>query len=461
MDELRRRFEEQRAEARRLASESAAEGLTDERRAELRAQADTAAEAAEATLNEIEREKRLKALDDVQLPRLESATRATDRAADDILMGRDFSYEPVEVDAIMRRTELNYRAQRGERLTDEQTVEATRIYPVERLLGRHLVEMARPGASGMTSEQRKAWVDHAGRMEKAERALSNAYNTATANQGGSLIPETLATQIFAAAAYTGPFADDTGLTVFRNEVNGKFNLPTIEGADKAVAGVQAEGADGTIARLSTGIVELTPVKFAVHRAASWEMLTGDYVSLEAWLSRNAGQAFGRQMNADRTTGGNGIVGAAPAKSVTARVATFTGTLVNEAAVTALVKLLDVEYWARPGAMFQMHANTELDLLALKDGTTNARTYPRDQSGRLILPRIGNRYQLNNALDDSNFASGDLAAIVGDRAEYAVLYVGGFRVASDYEQISDQFLLSWYMSHDGAPAVPEAFAALYR
>ena len=363
----------------------------------------------------------------------------------------------------MRRSELIFRMRAGRDLTDEEQAVASRLHPVERLFPLSMLERSRPGVEVMSSEQREAYRDHETQMvaaERTQRALGTAYSTGTANIGGALVPETLSQQIFAAAGFTGPMAQDARMQIFRNENNGQYKVPTVAGADSDVAARQAENADGVVARLATGSVTLDTEKFAVHRALSWEMLVGDYTSFEQWLSNQAGEAFGRQFNTDRTRGDgtNKPTGFAPAAGTANRAVDLaTAATIIETDVDAVLKLLDHTYFNRPGTTLQMHPNTELDLLSLRSSGTPV--FPRAPDGRMILKRVGSRYELNAACQETG-ADNRLLIVVGDLSQYGVLYVGGMRAAMEYQQQADQYLMSFFQSHDGKPLVAAATAALY-
>ena len=458
LETLRARLATEMTAARKLIDQGHEEGADDARRAELRGQAETALDTAEATREEIRREERIGALEAVR------TVRTADEPHGGTLSPRASEYEPVPVEDLVRRSELICRMQAGRRLTDEERAVASRLHPVERLFPLAMIERSRgPVREVMTTEQREAYSDHETQMvaaERAQRALATPYSTGTAAQGASLIPETLSQQIFAAAGFTGPMALDGRMQIFRNENAGQFKVPTVAGADSDVAARQVENADGAPARLATGSVTLDTEKFAVHRALSWEMLVGDYTSFETWLSGQAGEAFGRQFNRDRTRGDgtNKPTGLAPdAGTANRAVDVATSATIVQADVTAVLKLLDHTYYDRPGTTLQMHPNTELDLLELRaSGTPVFRTAP---DGKLILARVGSRYELNGACQETG-ANDRLLIVVGDLSQYGVLYVGGMRAAMEYQQQADQYLMSFFQSHDGKPLVAQAFAALY-
>ena len=432
VEKLGRLYEEQRLEARKLAAKAGAEGVSEERAAELVEQMERAADAAEKTAEQLKVFQRVEMLEERRAARRELTPSGTQRAA-------GTGDGEVTVEALQQRSRLIERRRRGLPMTDREHALASEMFPVERLFQRRLLEIVRPGSA--TAEETREWDEYVG---VARRAWSDPQGTGT-NVGGEFVPEYFDDQIRAASAFEGRMADDTGMSVFRNATIGTVNIPTVTDATSKTAAHQVEGADGTTQRLATAETKLNPDKDSVIVPINTELLLGDYVGFESWLTQQVGTWFGRSLNLGRTSGSGtneptGIVSGA------AGITTAANTGVTETDVNKFVGALDISYWFRPTSHWQMHANTELALISLR--SSGQRVFDLAPDRRLILPRIGTGYSFNNRL--SEIAAGATVMVAGDMSYYGVAYGGMMRVERDYSVLSDQVLLGWFLHHDGKP-----------
>ena len=442
LEQAKQRYEQHRLEARKLAAESAEDGITAERREELLTQMERAADAAEAADKDVKRYERVYGLQARQDARRELTADGPGRQRRAAGTGDG----TVTEDALRNRSRLIHRRRRGGHLSDRDAALASEVFPVERNF-RRVIAARVMGYGGLSRDQAREWDDYVG---VAQRAWANPQAN-EAGEGAEFVPEYFYDMIFEGAKYEGRMADDMGMTVFRNPTIGTVNIPSVTDATSQAAARQAQGTDGTTRHLATAETKLVPDKDSVLVPINSEILLGDYVGFEAWLSGSVGMWFGRRLNTARTLGtgatGQGATGLFAALTNATRTATATALV--EADITALLGALDVSYWMRPTAYLQMHANIELLLIALKDPTGGNRIYDRTPDGRLILPRIGDRYSFNNRLAATPAINAKLM-IAGDMTYYGVAYGGAMRVERDYSVLSDQHIIGWFLHHDGKP-----------
>ena len=127
--------------------------------------------------------------------------------------------------------------------------------------------------------------------------------------------------------------------------------------------------------------------------------------------------------------------------------------IDEADIMAMIGLLDADNWFRPNTRLMMHQSVLLDIWQLRSSGTPILAI--DPTNRRLFAPLGLPYDLNNGLQALGTADNKVMGF-GDFARYGVYYAQGLRASTDYEAISDQYLLTWHQWTDGSPLDSNSF-----
>ena len=454
-EKLLKRYRRERNEFKQLVEELHEDGLTSERRAEIREQAQKAFDAASATQEDLKLAQQAEQLHDIQAIRRDVAMGGGARRDGGEIGLDDFRRRATEI----RRHKLFPSRKR----TDEQIAIAEEVFPGEDQVHRAMLERI-TGRSVMTEEQRKQYESF---MELNKRAIAGGYVPGTAGQGAEYVPTVLESTIFAQATYEGPLATDEGL-----------NIVTVSGFEKrmepvlnrdADAEVIAASTDANISRPATSNIELSPWKYTKAAVFAAELFEGAFVDFEAKIVQIFGASFGVALNKDRTIGDGaskitGFVGRANAFGAGGNsVRVVADSAVTEVDLSNMCAGLHEGYLNRPTT--RIHISKSLEFYLWTRRTNGVREFQIGPDRRLIMP-LGTPYVTNPAL--LTYVPGatpfdedqDKVAMIADHSAYFVLYaMGGMRMAGEYEAISDQVLMTMRLSTDGKPADASAAFSL--
>lgn len=379
---------------------------------------------------------------------------------------------PTEANLRHRRELLSRAVVEGgtDSFADEEKVLAMRRYPAEEIHFRLIAEAAfgrRGGAPQVTPEQRAV---HAAWLETQARAVADGFTGVTPNLGMEYVPDVLDARIrLHQSDGMRPLATDELVSVTRVAEFANRNVSTMD--KTAFAEPRRPATDRSASNPATGAVTLQPIPYDRLFAFDAPLWLGPVTDLEAKIVMNAANAFGGALNRDRTIG----VGAAPAAGAAGRitgiigsannatgvisVSTAAGGAITEANITALLAALPEDYHNQPSTRVMFNRATELQLYALRDATGGNRIFDIDPVSRKLILPLGFEYEVNSAMQSAGKA-GNKLAMVADFSQYEVLYaLGGMRFATDYEIISDQFLIGMTLHTDGKPAFDDAVARL--
>ena len=385
----------------------------------------------------------------------EEARRLTEAKAERRHMPADLAEQargdkPVTEAQLKERNRLNRDMHRkGVRsLSEAEAAQAQLTFAEEKIFPRYLITKA-DKMEDLSPEEADAWRHY---QDVAQRTMEFG----TAAQGGSLAPENWSNEIVASMAYVGGSADFNRLMVEEQPGVNKFHVPTITDSHAKQAQEAAEGAAVTLIDYATGDVELGPRRRAVVVEVTVDLVSA--TRFREWLGANVGDALGRKVNDELTNGGgsgsNQAIGAA---TVTAGQGNVTaGGTYSEADASAHFQAIDHAYLMGPGAMLQVHSNTQKEMWFDRDTTGGNLTFRGAQASQdLVLP--GNvPVVLNNALSAATTA-GEVIALLVNGMKYQVVRALGLKVDVGPLNVRTQkFDLSWTMWYDGAPTDTRAF-----
>ena len=397
---------------------------------------------------------------------------------DQPLVGRGGSRRALTLEDIptpadlARRDRLLRRALGGERLSDEQTSEAYREYPVERLMWKRAGQVLSADRSEFTEEEDAAWAQYQANLQAFDkgsqaaqaapvnqRAYSNVLNL-TDGSGGEAVPTLLESmfwpRVFSYAAR--PNAVDGNFTVRRLPFMSNLDVPLL-GGTPAWAEIAA-AADGTTQRPTTSKHSFAAVKYGAHVPIAQEhLIGGGATNLEQAVLEWIAEGYARTINAAVTNGAadksvKGIVTRAPTGHTTA-----SGTAVSLADVRAFIRGLGEDIIDDGTAMVQTRLATEAVIAGLI--TESVRDFNISREGRVILPYGVGIPQWNVDIDAIPAAAGagNHVMVAGLFRHYAKVYVGGMRFGRFYDQLSDTTLLSFFQIQAGDVVRTEAFSRL--
>ena len=432
-----------------------ADGVDESRRTELSARVDQRTTDLDSLETEIEKVRRANSFKDYEVIVREGAV---------IGAGADGPEGQPNERNLRQRRELLDRAVRAgttEVLTDEEKVLAMRRYDGEELHLRRIAEVAFRGQRGtaLTEEQHARHDEY---LAIQTRAVADGYTPGAANLGMEYVPEVLDARIrLQQSDRMRPLATDEMVSVTRSPNLEKRNIPTMNRGEFAAPRVPATDRDAS--NPATGEVSLNPIQYDKLFAFDAAMWLGPVTDLETKIVEAAGASFGGALNMDRTRGAGTAANPDRITGVTVGAATrpvATAGAIAEGDITGLLGLLPEAYHMQAGTRIMFNRATELALYSLRAGAgAGFPVFDRDpMTNKLVMP-LGFEYAVNSACQALG-AANRVVAIVGDFGQYEVLTVlGGMRFATDYEIISDQFLIGMSLHTDGKPAFTEAFKVL--
>lgn len=452
LERLLRKHEKAKRTGHSLLDEMHADDTPEERRAELRTQFEAAMADVDRLEGEIEEARRLNDAADYRVIRAEAAI-AGDRG--------DGPEGQATAENLVRRRGLLLRQSHGERLSDEETLMAARVFPGEDVSLRYMAERAANGRkSFLSDEERQRHEDF-----REVRAVAGGYDL-TAQDGAEVVPDILESRIRAQKSDNmRPLATDDLVSVNTRMGQGKASIVTLDRASAAAP--TAAGADAAISKPATREIELTPKKYSRYVPFAAELFISPYTDLEQKVIMQFAQAFGLAFNTDRTIGGNGssatqingISGASKSTSGAGKnsITVATAATIVEADITNLISELPEEYHNQPNTRIMFNRSTELALYVLR--SNGERVFDIDPNSRKLIMPLGFMYEVNSALQSLGAADRRVALAV-DLSQYEVLRaLGGMRIAMDYLVRSDQFEIAMFDSTDGQLAFQSAHKRL--
>lgn len=453
LQKLAKRYKDARGKAGALLNRYHDEmdaGKTDEAKATLEKQERAFADAQRAH-EDLERARQSNDLPDLQIVRGDTFLGNSPSGRRD---GADRDLTPPSPRELADRHELLIATLSGRELTEEETVQAYRVFPVEKLFVKRILQLSQVDGYDFEPDERKAWAQYQASMRSfnagnfESRAYTNVMNLAD-GAGAEVIPTVLQTRIWPDVYRMGPLADDTGLTVIRLPWEAKTEVALLGGTPDAV--VRGPGVDGDPVKPTTGKIAFSPKKYSLHVPLASEILIGGgYTDIETRITQWIAKGFGRRFNIDRTDGdgGNAHVKGFLQDAQTG-VTTASGTAITATEVRDLIIAYGEDYLGRPGTRFMCTLATENYIAQLR--TSNGqREFPLNGvEGRPILPYGVGMPTWNRAMDQipTTAAAGNEPCAIVDLAEYAVLYIGQMRFAREYDVLSDSQLLGVFMSTD--------------
>ena len=411
--------------------------------------------AASAAKDQLDEARKLDDLGDVQIVRRDNSF-GGEPAPNGVQQSAARDLTPPPAEALQRRQSLLEDMMMGFQPTERETVDACRVYPVERLWPSVMLNRASPGEFPLEATELKAWREY---EQVAQRAVTDSFNLTTGT-GGDFIPTFLEPRIRSLLQATVlPLAVDGLVTVFQQAgIEARQELPTA--ANIAKWTVTAPSTDGTPETGASGKPSLNTNKYTKHINVPSEILLGSYVNFESWVIRSVAEAWGLTLNADRTLG-NGtlkITGAFTGAVGTTHYELATSGAIVEADIVGMIAKLGEGYHFRPNTRIMMRRSTEL-YLAGRRSTQGNRLFDVTPNGAQIILPGGIPYVTNP--DMQALGTNDNKVMgVGDFSQYAVLYGGRMRSAMSHVVASDQWEMGWYYSTDGKPIFTDAFRFAY-
>lgn len=402
LKELLEKREQVAGEAQNLLDQSQAADLTEERAAELEAQADKAFAEFDKLTGQIEREEKRE--------RVVAALDAQRSAPDETRRPATGSGDPVADDDAP-----TYR-------------DAFRDY------------LANAGnVAAMTPELRNALGE------------IRAQTAGTNSQGGYTVPTEMANIIQTAMAMHGPMYDPGVTFEMPTGTGATVTIPTVDDTASTAGASAGEGVTETDdggKDVAFGSKSLEAYLFTTEwLRISLELATDSDFDIEDVIGRLLGERLGKIANLQLTTGSgssapNGIVTASTAGKTAAATAAVTWDECLD-----LEHSVDPAYRSSPMARYMFNDSTLLALRKLKDGDGNYLW----QSGNVragVPPTFnGHNYSINQAM--ASLATGNRTILFGDFSKYFVRKVGAPEVmAMQDKDFAPGFGMMGYIRFDG-------------
>lgn len=287
-----------------------------------------------------------------------------------------------------------------------------------------------------------------------------AQTAGAGNQGGYLVPTTLAGFINVAMAAHGPMMDAGIATEIKLATGAPFDIPTVDDTGNE-ASARAEGSNGLDD--GSGDVVLGKAQLLAYTMAtpwirwSFELAQDSSFGFEKLLGKLIGERLGRKGNRWLTVGsGNneplGFVTAAPVGKV-ATAANFV-TFDN---IMELEHSVDPAYRGGPKVRFQMHDNTVLALRKIKDTTGKYIWSDGDVTKGVPATLNSKPVSFNQAMDEIGADAKPIA--FGDFSEYYVRKVGNPLLGLAKEKFFPDLGVMGVHRIDGAPGQAKAIKTL--